>query len=434
MGGRNDPRRLALEALSWVLDRGHALDAFWVRHGAADERDRALARALATGVLRHLRRLEALRDALLERPLKRRGRDVGRLLAMALFELQHHRTPAYAVVSETVAAAPAWARPLVNAVLRRWLRERPASAAEDAPPPVRYSLPDWLWSAFAADWPEDAAAIAEASLAQPPLVLRVNRRRTSPEACRRALEAAGLAAAPVPGCPEALCLDSPVPVSALPGFAEGWVSVQDAAAQWPAPLLDPRPGERVLDACAAPGSKTFHLLERQPRLARLVAVDVDAERLARIEADRRRLGWTEAPLELHCADAAAPESWWDGTPFDAILLDVPCSGTGVLRRHPDIKWLRRPEDIPALAERQLRLLEAAADMLAPGGRLLYCSCSVLRAENEAVVAAVLARRPELRPQPLAERLPGARPCAVGVQWLPGVGGRDGFYYALLRRV
>jgi 16S rRNA (cytosine967-C5)-methyltransferase len=405
--------------------------------GASGEQ-RAAVRAVTLGTLRHyLRLLPALR------PLLARGTDCApellALLVCAAHQLEHSRNPREATVSQAVDAArllrQARAAGLVNAVLRRYLRERDALlAAADADPAAAAAHPAWLHAAIAAAWPDDLAAILAANNAHPPLTLRVDRSRVSVAAYLDELAAAGLAAHALPAVPTAVTLERPVPVSRLPGFAAGYVSVQDAHAQLAAPLLDPREGERVLDACAAPGGKTCALLEHAGGTLELTAVDVDAARLELIAANLRRCGHE---ARLVAADLSAPPHWWDGRPFDRILLDAPCSATGVIRRHPDIRLLRRASDIAPLARLQQRVLAACFRMLAPGGRLLYATCSILPQENAEVVAAFIASEPAAAVVPLdAQRLPASatRPAGAGVQLLPGgEAGGDAFYYACLTR-
>ncbi len=260
------------------------------------------------------------------------------------------------------------------------------------------------------------------------MVLRVNRRMISPAAYVEKLQACGIGAQPAAECDAAVILDTPVGVERLPGFFEGLVSIQDAAAQKAAALLTPQGGQRVLDACAAPGGKTCHLLELQPAIGELIALDREATRLRQVEENLHRLGLRAV---LKAADAAATESWWDGIPFDRILLDAPCSATGVIRRHPDIKVLRRSSDIDALVEQQWRLLHRLWPLLAPDGMLLYATCSVLARENHEQIVRLLRSRPDAREMPLAEDY--GRSCAAGRQILPGERSMDGFYFALLKK-
>jgi 16S rRNA (cytosine967-C5)-methyltransferase len=283
-------------------------------------------------------------------------------------------------------------------------------------------------------WPESVDSILEANNEHPPLVLRVDLTRKSRAAYIEELAAVDIPASPVDWAPAAVRLDRPVAVTLLPGFREGAVSVQDAGAQLAAKLLDAQPRMRVMDACAAPGGKTGHLLEHTPDLAELVAIDVDAARVARIQENLERLG-RKALVQV--ADVRDPATFWDGRPFDRILVDAPCSSTGVIRRHPDIKLLRRASDIPSLVAVQEQILRSAFSMLAPGGRLVYCTCSLVPAENEEVVERLLATEPSARVAampPATTLAPGAQDRRLGIQLIPGSqAGSDGFYYACLEK-
>jgi 16S rRNA (cytosine967-C5)-methyltransferase len=421
-------RAVAADVLERVLverrSLTEALAAFLPSLSAAS--DKAFVQALCYGVMRALPRLEFLLSQLAHRPI--RDPRVRILALLGLHQLACMAVKPHAAVSETVAAGEAWAKPLLNAVLRAWQRQREAlDALADVDPQAASAHPRWLIERFQTDWPEQAKALLEANNRQPPMTLRVNRLRANRADYLARLAEAGIAAQPHPFFPCALTLRQPCDVAALPGFGEGLVSVQDAAAQWAAGLLDPRPGQRVLDACAAPGGKAAHLLETCPEIE-LTALDVDAARAEKIASTFQRLGLRGAVVT---ADAAAPQSWWDGRPFQRILLDVPCSGTGVIRRHPDIKFLRRPEDIAQLAASQRRLLETLWPLLVPDGVLLYATCSVLREENTAQIGAFLRDHADAAEWPISDG-PGI-PDSHGRQILTGSEDMDGFYYARLRK-
>jgi 16S rRNA (cytosine967-C5)-methyltransferase len=423
-------RAEAARAVARVM-AGRTLDDALVaaRRGELTAQNRSLLRALAYGVVREHTLLAHLARQLLDKPLQKQP-EVEALLLCGVHQLRSMRMPAHAAVAETVNAvkpldAP-WARGLVNAVLRRYQRERRAlEEALPTDPVVRHSHPEWLVDALRRDWPRQWKALLQANNEPGPLTLRVNRRAAIVQDCLQRLPGAGLAGRLMPGAPDAIVLEDAVPVERIPGFAEGRVSVQDAAAQLAAGLLDAQAGERVLDACAAPGGKAAHLLERTE--AQVLALDVDAARLARAQATLERL---QLRAELKAGDARAPREWWDGRPFDRILCDAPCSGTGVIRRHPDIKWLRRPADIPRMAGAQLELLAALWPLLAPRGVLLYAVCSTLHAEGDGVVRSFLDAVPEAR----ADRIDASwgEATAHGRRIAPG-GDFDGFYYARLRR-
>ncbi len=390
----------------------------------------ATIQALTYGVLRRYERIDALLALLLRKPLKRKDRIVADLLRVALFELLDAETPDYAVVDNTVRLIRqqrGWAAGMGNAVLRRFLRERDDLLQQAMmQPAARWLLPDWLAGKLRKAWPDDFEAIATAMAQPPPLTLRVNLDRISREDYLAQLARAGLAATAHPLVASAITLDAPTDVTRLPGFAAGLVSVQDAAAQLAAGLLDPQPGQRLLDACAAPGGKSVHLLEASGGGARLVAVESDARRVDRLRENLARSGY-EASIVV--ADAAQPEAWWDGEPFDRILLDAPCSATGVIRRHPDIKRHRRPEDIDALVAQQRRLLELLWPLLKPGGLLLYATCSVLPQENARQIERFVGARDDAAIVPITAEW--GRASGHGRQILPGETGMDGFFHALL---
>ena len=402
--------------------------------------DRPAVQSLAYGTVRWFTELEACLALLSSRPPAELDPLLRALLLVGLYQQAHGDTPPHAAVAETVEAARALQKPraagLVNAVLRRFQRERQgilARAHEDRA--ARLAHPAWLVEAFCEDWPEDGEALLAAGNAQPPMWLRVNARRGDVTGYARRLEEAGLEAQACPFAPEALRLVRPMDVSRLPGFGAGDVSVQDAAAQLAARLLGAAPGMRVLDACAAPGGKACHLLELHRDLAGLVALDVDEARNGRVRENLTRLGLT---ADVITADASAPGTWWDGRAFERVLLDAPCSGTGVIRRHPDIKLLRRPADVAAFAARQRGLLEALWTVLAPGGWLLYATCSLLTAENAGVVAAFLRDTPGAAEVTESARLflpaqPPARAPGPGLALPTGAADMDGFYYACIEK-
>lgn len=426
-------RAMAAVALGQVLDAGCSLTtALPVALERTAPRDHGLLRELCYGVCRWQPQLQYLLDAVLKRPLDPQESVLRALLLTGLYQLHRLRIPPHAAVAETVAAArqlgKAWAAGLSNAVLRAFLRRRTELLTQvEADACARTAHPPWLLARLQQDWPDDWLAVVAANNAHPPMTLRVNQQRGDRAAYQTRLAAAGQEATPTAPAPAALTLRRPLDPLTLPGFAEGWASVQDAAGQLAAPLLDAEVGMRVLDACAAPGGKTAHWLELTPGL-RLTALDVDAKRLARVQDTLSRLGLA---AQLVAGDAARPETWWDGQPYERILLDAPCSATGVIRRHPDIKLLRREADIAALAARQRDLLTALWPLLRPGGRLLYATCSVLRQENEQVAAAFLAAQPDAAE--LALPPAWGRAQRRGRQILPGEADMDGFYYALIEK-
>ena len=423
-------RVISAQALGRVLGEGESLATVLPSALAhADPGERGLLQELCYGVCRWQPQLQFLLDRLLARPLAPGEQVLRGLLLAGFYQLWHLRVPEHAAVAETVAAVrplrKPWAAGLVNAVLRSALRRRAElEALIEADAEARAAHPRWLLDWLRWDWPDDWPAIVAANNVRPPFTLRINRLRLDREAYWQRLATAGYDAGPA-AVETALTLSTPTDPAILPGFAEGWVSVQDAGAQLAASLLAVRPGQRVLDACAAPGGKTGHLLECVPDLD-LTALDCDAGRLERVRDALTRL---RLNARLLAGDARRPADWWDGALYDRILLDAPCSATGVIRRHPDIKLLRRESDIAALAERQQALLTGLWPLLRPGGRLLYVTCSVLRAENERVVAAFLATHPDAHEQPIVADWGHALP--NGRQILPGESGMDGFYYAVL---
>ncbi len=395
---------------------------------ALPARERSTVQALVYGCLRLYERIDGVLSQLLRMPLKTKDEVIGDLLRIALFELLDAVTPEYAVVDGVVAEAKRlrpWSAGLVNACLRRFLRERAALLEQaNRAPEARCLLPAWLLERLQHAWPDDWKRVAEAFAAPAPLTLRVNLARCEADEYARLLEQAGIGARRHPLVPGGLVLDRQVDVATLPNYAEGWIYVQDAGAQLAAPLLAPVVGERVIDACAAPGGKSIHLLEHTDGRLDLWALESDPARLVRLEENLARAHYG-ATVKL--ADAAAVESWWDGVPFHRVLLDAPCSGTGVIRRHPDIKRLRRDADIQALVQQQRRLLDALWRVLAPGGIFLYTTCSILPDENTHQISAFLQRHEDAEEVPIGADW--GRSCPHGRQILPGEAGMDGFYYA-----
>ncbi|WP_455229565.1 16S rRNA (cytosine(967)-C(5))-methyltransferase RsmB [Geopseudomonas aromaticivorans] len=429
-----DPRLAAARALGAVLagkaSLGSALPA---QLDKVEARDRGLTQELAFGTARWQPRLALLAEKLLQKPFKAGDKDLEALLLIGLYQLLYTRIPAHAAIGETVGCVDrlkkSSAKGLINAVLRRAQREGEALLAElERDPAARTAHPRWLQKALKAHWPEHWEAICAANNSHPPLTLRVNRRHGSRDAYLAELTAAGIQARACPFSTDGVQLATPCDVTTLPGFAAGRVSVQDEAAQLAADLLELKPGQRVLDACCAPGGKTCHLLEAEPTLE-VTAVDLEESRLVRVRENLARL---QLDARLVAADARAVDQWWDGQAFQRILLDAPCSATGVIRRHPDIKLTRQADDIVALAALQGELLDALWPTLEVGGVLLYATCSTLPTENTEVIEAFLARTPGAReldiPGPFGVKQPHGR------QLLAQVDGHDGFYYAKLIKI
>jgi 16S rRNA (cytosine967-C5)-methyltransferase len=425
----------AARAVDAVAFRGESVDAALTT--AEDMGERAAVRAIALGTVRWYLRLAPAIESLLQRP-QGVPTPVRALLAAAAHQIEYSRNApeltAHLAVDAARLLGAERSTGLVNAVLRRFVGERTGLLAKvDAHLPGRFAHPGWLVKELGRAWPHTLVSILEANNAHPPMTLRVDLTRTSREAYLAQLKDAAVDALAVPWMPSAVTLVQPVAVAELPGFAEGRVSVQDAGAQLAPALLDLKAGQRVLDACAAPGGKSGHLLE-QAFPVELTAVDISPERVGLIAENLERL---KRRATLLAADMRDPAAAFGGGRFERILLDVPCSSTGVIRRHPDIKLLRRATDAAAFASEQLEILRAAVALLAPGGRLLYATCSVLPAENEATLELLLAREPGLTVAALpalAAEVPGAIRRPLGLQLLPGAeAGTDGFYYACLEK-
>lgn len=430
---RRDERLLACEILAQLLTHNGSL-ASHLHPGLRQQEglNYALLQEYCYGLCRWYLTLDFWAGRLLDKPLRRKDRDVYCLILLGLYQLFFMRTPAHAVVHSTVEATEAlgkhWAKGLVNALLREaQRRETELREAADADFVLKYAHPDWLLAAFKRDWPGRYRELLDANNQRAPMTLRVHRSRSTREDYRARLLAAGLASEPGSLTHTALHLRAPVDVHALPGFASGDVSVQDEASQLLPLLLPFGPGQRILDACAAPGGKTCALLECEPTL-QVLCLDNESKRLPRLRDNLARCGLQATVLAgditLGVADAA-PAS------FDSVLLDAPCSATGVIRRHPDIKLLRTPDEVQALVQKQRALLDAAWPLLITGGHLLYSTCSVLRDENDRQIARFLEQHSDAREVPLAQT--AGVPCAHGLQLFPQAGGHDGFYYALLRK-
>ncbi|HYP67052.1 MAG TPA: 16S rRNA (cytosine(967)-C(5))-methyltransferase RsmB, partial [Thiobacillaceae bacterium] len=414
------PQALAAEVVADTLagrTLAQALDA--TRLDPLPASMRGAVQDAAYGVPRYRGTLTAVLGQLVSRPLADRYTQA--LLLVCLYQLLYTRGARHAIVNNGVEAAPRKYRALVNAVLRGFQRQQEhlLSQARNTLE-GRYNHPVWWVEKLQHEYPDQWDAILSADQLHPPLTLRINRRNATSEQVLADLRTAELPA--TQNGPWAITLDRPVPVARIPGFAEGRVSVQDAGAQWAAQLLDAQDGMRVLDACAAPGGKTGHLLELAD--VELLALDADEHRLERVQQNLERL---QLSAELKTGDAARPDSWWNGRPFDRILADVPCSASGVVRRNPDIKWLRRPEDIPGFVLKQGQILGALWQTLAPGGKLLYATCSIFVEENENEIGAFLSQHENAR----RLDLPSALQLQKG-QLLPNVQ-HDGFFYALLEK-
>ena len=424
-------RLIAAKVLTSVIRDGQSLTAALdsTLGVVESDKDRAFIQALCYGVCRNFHRLDYILSQMLDKPLK--DLDVKALALIGLYQLKFMRVKSHAAVSETVLAArkKPWAKALINALLRSYLRgqegfEQKADNVKSA----LVSHPDWLIQQIEQDWPMQAQQIFQQNNEQPPMALRVNLANISQDQYLQKLRDQGIEAEAVSFCRSAILLNKPAVVDILPGFSEGWVSVQDTAAQLAAELLDVQIGHRVLDVCAAPGGKAAHILEHQPKVRELVAVDIDKLRLQRVNDNLQRL---KLSAKLIVGDASKPEDWWDGQLFDRILLDVPCSALGVIRRHPDIKLLRRAEDINTLQVLQKRIMTAVWSLLAPGGIMLYATCSILKQENEQQIEAFLATNTNAIEVPINADWGLVR--RYGRQILTGESAMDGFYYALIRK-
>ena len=425
-------RAVAAKVVFAVIQQGRSLTEALTQHeNTVPARDQALLRELSYGVLRWYFPLRYMLAQLLSKSLKTRDRDLEALLLLGLYQLFYLRIPAYAAVSTSTEAtrmlSKTWASGLVNGVLRQAQRQQAALlAALDKAPAAASAHPPWLLQALQTAWSQDWPSIISANNQRPPQSLRVNRRQLSRANYLRRLQDHGIKAEAAEHTDSGLTLAEPSDVAELPGFAQGWCSVQDPAAQLAAPLLQTQAGQRVLDACAAPGGKTGHLLELTNDLE-LWALDKSASRLAQLRENLTRL---QVSARLMVADAADTAKWWDGRLFDRILLDAPCSGSGVIRRHPDIKVLRRADDIPRLAAQQLTLLTALWPLLKRGGMMLYAGCSVLPTETRQLIELFCQEHTDAHAVPI--QAAWGRLAGPGRQILPGT--MDGFFYARLHKL
>ena len=429
---KQSARATAARVIAEVVQKKHSLNAVLTANLALlPENERSLCQQLCYGVLRWHPQLDAISQQLLNKALKAKDADIAALLLCGLYQLRDLRIPSHAAISETVNATKTlgkqWAKGLINASLRNYQRqyeeiENKLQQRDSA----KYAHPEWLIEQFKQDWPDHWQAILNASNQQPPMMLRTNQQNGTRQDYLSRLIDADIPAKEIDVCAEGILLDKPCDVFQLPGFTDGDVSVQDGAAQQVASLLNLTPDLRILDACAAPGGKTCHILEHAPN-NEVIALDIAANRLQQIEQNTDRL---KLNATLIASDAADTDNWWDGQEFDRILIDAPCSGTGVIRRHPDIKLLRRPDDIASLAEQQQHLLKTLWPLLKSNGLLVYTTCSALKQENEQQIADFLQQHPEA--EEIEASSPPAQRRPFGYQRLPGDDNLDGFYYACLR--
>ncbi|BCN92452.1 ribosomal RNA small subunit methyltransferase B [Thiomicrorhabdus immobilis] len=429
-------RFIALKICLTVIESGRSLSQS-LPEGLAqfsDRRERNFTQNLVIGTLRWQARLEAIRAQLLKKKLKDKDEDINQLILIGLYQILYMDTPEHAAVSETVAVVQKlkkpWAKALVNGVLRNFIRDQQAICDEvDLKPAQKYSHPQWLFKALRKGYPEEWQEIMQANNEIAPLTLRVNTIQQTREAFLEKLNNVGIQASAHPTAPQGVILENSTDITQLPTYEEGGFSVQDGAAQQAANILQPKAGERILDACAAPGGKTTHLLELSNNQALVFALEKAPERMERLAENLHRL---ELHADYAVGDASIPDEWWDQQLFDKILLDAPCSATGIIRRHPDIKWHRTEEDIETLVEIQGAILKALWPTLKPGGQLLYATCSVLPQENTLQMQNFIESEPSASviPLTLETTLTFETP---GNQYLPGRSGMDGFFYCLLQK-
>ena len=428
-------RALAAQVVTDVFVEGASLTDALAEHqkNLSNEKDQALLQELCFGVVRWWWRFDAVLNQLMDKPFKPKDSDLKHLAMVGLYQLADLRIPDHAAVAETVNACgdlkKPWAKKLLNALLRNYQRKSESIiGALSDDPKYQYSHPQWLLELIRKSWPDHWQQIVEANNQKPPMVLRVNRLKQSREQYKEALAATGASANEFPFCEAGLILEKPLSVEQLPGFVDGWVSVQDGAAQLAAGLLGLRDAKRVLDVCAAPGGKAAHILETAPDIERLIALDIDRLRLNKVAETMQRLGLVATLVE---GDAQQPQDWWDKQLFDHILLDAPCSASGVIRRHPDIKQLRRASDVPRLVALQAHILNAVWPLLGSGGMLLYATCSILPEENDLQIGKFLESHSDATLTTIEHEWGMQQ--LYGRQILPGQHDMDGFYYACLQK-
>lgn len=427
------PRLAAIKTVAAVSQSQHLDEALRQHCQSLDNTQRRFVHALCYGVIRDYYSLQQILQQLIKKPLKQKDHDIAILVMLGIYEIKSMQTPAHAAVSQCVATTAklkkSWAKGLVNACLRNFIREQDAlitAATENIS--AQYNHPLWMIERLQQDWPQHWQQILAANQQQAPLTIRVNPQHQSRAAYQKLLETQGIHSSITTHSDSGLVLQQAVGVDALPGFADGHVSVQDGAAQLSATLLDAQAGERVLDICAAPGGKTCHILEAQPKLKEMVAVDIDSARLDRTQQNLDRLRLRAHLIE---GDARDPQAWWDGNLFDRILLDAPCTASGVIRRHPDIKLHRGETELQNITQIQAEILHRVWPLLKPGGMLLYATCSLFKIENVQQIQSLREKQ-----QPFSEHLIDAgwgHPQQFGRQILPGEANMDGFFYARLQK-
>mgnify|MGYP000441526079 CR=1 FL=1 len=437
-------RALAAKCCYSVIDQGRSLgDELPKQQDKVLTKDKGLLQEICYGVLRYLPELEHDVRGLMQKPLTGKQRVFHFLLLVGVYQIKYMRIPDHAAVSETVAATSALKnrhmKALVNGVLRNFVRTSEGETATNSltslsepplPASIKYNHPSWFIKLVQQGYPEQWQQILNANQQKPPMWLRANQLHHTSADYQNLLATAEISISSIEPLSHAIELSRPCDVTKLPGFEQGWISVQDGAAQQAARLLDCQRGDIVLDCCAAPGGKTCHILEQTPDITSMTAIDVEASRLVRVEENLTRLGLT---AKVITADAANSKTWWQGELFDRILLDAPCSGTGVIRRHPDIKWLRKASDIDALVTLQQQILKETWSLLKPGGTLLYATCSILPQENNEQIKHFIENNTDAKLLHI-DSAKNANKETIGWQLLPGEKNMDGFYYAKLLKI